>query len=353
MVVCSASAWSGGTGVVAEAEGRATVRDVARLAGVSVATVSRALNGRHEVREETRLRVQEAADRLSFRLAPRQRRLSKDRQLTVGLLTSDSVGRFSIPVMLGAEDALGASGRVAVLLCEARGDAIREQHYLHVLQERKVDGIVVVGQRTDARPPLVRTADIPVVYAYAPSSDPRDVSFIVDNVAGAVTAVEHLLSLGRRRIAHITGPGNWAASRDRVTGLRLALERAGARLVGNVVYSGDWTARWGRHGAAMLLSQHPDVDAIFCGSDQLATGVLDILRESGRRVPEDVAVIGFDNWEVVATDARTPLTTIDMNLEELGRAAAQHLFTAIHEPVAPGVREGTCRLVIRQSTVPA
>jgi len=338
--------------VTAPPPGRATVRDVARVAGVSIATVSRTLNGRREVREETRERVLRAAEELSFRLERRSRRVPGDRQLTVGMLTSDSVGRFSIPVMLGAEDALGASGRVAVLLCDARGDGIREQHYLQILHERKVDGIIVVGQRTDPRPPLLSKPDLPVVYAYAPSSSPRDVSYVVDNVGGAALAGEHLVSLGRRRIAHVSGPGDWAATRDRTAGFRQALERAGLPLLGDVVHSGDWTARWGRHAAGLLLARHPDVDAIFCASDQLATGVLDVVRESGRRVPEDVALMGFDNWEVIAADARTPLSTIDMNLEALGRAAAQHLFAAIHGPADGGIRRMACSLVIRQSTVP-
>jgi len=313
-----------------------------------VATASRALNGQPDVRPETRERVLRAAEEIAFR--PTNGRAGST-DFTIAILTSDSVGRFSIPIMLGAEDALGA-GRAAILLCDARGDAIREQHYLQVLVERRVDGVIVVGERTDARPPVAPALPIPVVYAYAPSTDPADASFVPDQTRGAAAAVEHLLSLGRRRIAHIAGPLDFGATVDRVTGMRDALSAAGVAAVGEPLYGGDWSQRWGRHAAAALLSRTPDIDAVFCGNDQIAVGVMDTLRESGRRVPEDVSVVGFDNWDLVAADARPPLTTIDMDLEELGRAAARHLIERIGGQTSGGVQLRPCRLVIRESTAP-
>ncbi|MCO6006128.1 LacI family transcriptional regulator [Actinoallomurus purpureus] len=196
-----------------------TISDVAAHAGVSIATVSKALNNRAQVRAETRQRVLEAASELGFQPNALARGLLTGQTRTVGLLTSDSVGRFGIPVLLGAEEAFGA-GEMAVLLCDARGDAIREQHHLRTLLGRRVDGLIVVGQSTDPRPSLSHDLPVPVVYAYAPSEDPQDVSFVPDDVQGARTAVEHLLTLGRRRIAHITGPTHYAAARDRATGVR-------------------------------------------------------------------------------------------------------------------------------------
>lgn len=329
---------------------RATIQDVADRAGVSVATVSRALNDRADVAPETRDRVRKIAQELSFR-SNRVRRTTPD-QLTIGLLTSDDVGRVSIPVLLGAEHALGA-GRAAVLLCDARGDAIREQHYLRILLERKVDGIIVVGEHPDPRDPISPPLPVPVVYAYAPSTSPDDASFVVDNESAAHTAVAHLLALGRRRIAHITGPEVSAAAVQREAGMRRALGEAGVELVGQVLNGGDWSQRWGRHAAAMLLAGHPDVDALFCGSDRIAAGALDTLREHGRHVPEDVSVLGFDNWDVVAAETRPPLSTMDMNLQALGGAAARHLFEAISGHTEPGVRELSCRLELRDSTAPA
>src|SRR6478736_2673019 len=246
----------------------ATLSDVARRAGVSIATASKALNGRGDVAPATRARVTEAAEALSFTPNAMARGLLAGRTGTVGLLTSDLEGRFMIPILMGAEDAFGA-GQVNVFLCDARGDAIREQHHLKALLSRRVDGIIVVGRQTDPRPSLGQDLPVPVVYAYAPSDDPRDLSLVPDNHAGGRMAIEHLIACGRTRIAHITGDPDYAAAQDRLAGARSALDAAGLELVGDPMFS-VWSEHWGRDAAAMLLARHPDVDAIFCGSDQLA-----------------------------------------------------------------------------------
>ena len=325
----------------------ATISDVAARAGVSIATASKAINGRAQVRAETRRRVLEAAEELGFRPNDLARSLLSGQTRTVGLLTSDSVGRFGIPVLLGAEDAFGA-GEMAVLLCDARGDAIREQYHLRTLLGRRVDGLIVVGQSTDPRPSLSRDLSVPVVYAYAPSEDPADVSFVPDDVGGAQTAIRHLVTLGRRRIAHITGPTHYQAARERVEGIRSGLDEAGLTLSGEPLH-GAWSQRWGRQAAEIVFRADPEVDAVMCGSDQIAAGFVEAARERGRRVPDDVAVVGYDNWEVLSTETRPPLTTIDMNLESLGRTAAQHLFAAIDGRATPGVHRMPCRLIIRDS----
>src|SRR5690606_24522693 len=178
---------------------RATINDVASLAGVSVATASKALNGRQDVRASTRQRVLAAAEELAFQPNPLARGLLSGQTRTVGLLTSDSAGRFSIPVLLGAEDAFGA-GEMAVLLCDARGDAIREQHHLRALLSRRVDGLIVVGESTNPRPSVSQDLAVPRGYASAPSAGPSAVSLAPDAVAGAMLAVRHRLALGPRRI---------------------------------------------------------------------------------------------------------------------------------------------------------
>lgn len=328
-----------------------TLSDVARLAGVSLATASKAINGRDQVAPATRQRVLEAAEELSFTPNALARSLIAGRTGTVGLLTSDLEGRFVIPILMGAEDAFGA-GQVNVFLCDARGDAIREQHHLKALLNRRVDGIIVVGRQTDPRPSVGHDLPVPVVYAYAPSEDPTDVSVTPDNVAGGRVAAEHLIACGRRRIAHITGDPEYAAAQDRAIGVRAALADSGLEIVGDAMFS-DWSEHWGRDATALLLANHPDVDGIVCGSDQIARGVLDTLRDLGKRVPEDIAVIGYDNWEVLATNSRPGLTSVDANLQALGRAAARRIFDAIDgaEPDA-GVQALPVRLVIRGSTIP-
>jgi len=332
-------------------EGRAaTLSDVARRAGVSIATASKALNGREDVAAETRARVLASAEALSFTPNAMARGLLAGRTGTVGLLTSDLEGRFMLPILMGAEDAFGA-GQISVFLCDARGDAIREQHHLKALLGRRVDGIIVVGRQTDPRPSLGQDLPVPVVYAYAPSDDPRDLSLTPDNYSGGRLAIEHLLSCGRRRIAHISGDPAYAAAQDRLAGARAALEAAGLELVGDPVFS-TWSEQWGRDAAAVVLERHPDIDAIFCGSDQIARGVLDTARDLGRAVPDDLAVIGYDNWELLATNSRPELTSIDANLQQLGRQAALRVFDAIDGvDIGEGVHHLPVRLVMRGSTI--
>ncbi len=206
----------------------ATLSEVAKLAGVSVSTASKAINGRGDVSEETRRRVVETADRIGFTPNQLARSLLAGRTGTVGLLTSDLEGRFVLPILMGAEDAFGA-GQVNVFLCDARGDAIREQHQLKALLNRRVDGIIVVGRQTDPRPSLGHGLPVPVVYAYAPSEDPTDISLTPDNEAGGRLVIEHLLACGRTRIGHITGDPTYAAAQDRARGIHAGTRRRWSR----------------------------------------------------------------------------------------------------------------------------
>ncbi|MFF0161725.1 LacI family DNA-binding transcriptional regulator [Streptomyces sp. NPDC005263] len=332
---------------------RAKLADVAALAGVSVGTASKALNGGGRMRPETRQRVLDAVAELGFRPNQHAQSLHTGRSWTVGLMTTDGIGRFSTPVLLGAEDALGA-GKISVLLCDTRGDAIREQHHLRNLMDRRVDGIIVTGRRTDPRPPLTGInglESVSVVYALSPSTDPVHTSVVSDDRGGARLAVEHLLSTGRTRIAHVTGPEHHAAARDRARHGVEQLESAGFALSTGRVHFGEWSESWGRSAADAVLRTAPDTDAFFCGNDQIARGVADTLRERGIGVPGDVAVVGYDNWDTMALASRPPLTTIDVNLTEIGRIAALRLLEAIEtSDPAPGVHTVPCRLVVREST---
>jgi LacI family transcriptional regulator len=326
-----------------------TLRDVAKLAGVSVATASKALNDRAHVHPSTRLRVQEAARLVSFTPNALARGLLSGATGTVGLITGDLDGRFSIPIMMGAEDAFGA-GKTSVFLCDARDDAIREQYHLRALLGRRVDGLIVVGSSTNPRPSLGSDLPVPVVYAYAPSQNPSDISLVPDDEQAGLAAVQHLLKRGRSHVAHITGGAHYSAAQDRARGVGRGLADAGLALVGGEARFGTWSEEWGRSAAARLVHEHPETDALLCGSDQIARGALDALRELGWDVPGRIAVMGFDNWELFSAASRPPLTTVDMNLEALGRAAAKRLFAAIDGDRLGGVRRYECRVVVREST---
>ncbi|MGW6198735.1 LacI family DNA-binding transcriptional regulator [Kribbella sp. NPDC055110] len=320
------------------------IKDVAALAGVSASTASKALNDTGQLRASTRERVRQAAEQLGFTPDNRGRALASGRSFTVGLITTDSSGRFSIPIMLGAEDALSA-GEMALVLCDTRDDPLREQHYLKSLVSRRVDGIIVTGRRTEAREPI--DVPIPVVYAFSPSIDPDDTSVIVDDHGGGASTVRHLLSLGRERIAHVTGPEAHFSAQ-----IRAAASMGAARdaFAGQPLY-GEWSERWGRHAVDVLLRAHPTLDAITCGSDQIARGVCDRLRELGRSVPDDIAVTGYDNWSVMALASRPPLTTVDMELEELGRRTANLLLDVIAGTPQRGQLMLPTRLIPRESTL--
>jgi LacI family transcriptional regulator len=172
-----------------------------------------------------------------------------------------------------------------------------------------------------------------------------------DDRQGAALAINHLVSTGRRRIAHITGPERHLAARERAVGALAAIEAAGETMVLGEPLMGEWSERWGREAATMLMRTGEEFNGVFCGSDQIARGVADALREAGRRVPEEVGIVGVDNWEVMVEGCRPPLTTIDLNLSELGHTAATKLLRAIEgHPLEQGVRLMPCRLVTRRST---
>lgn len=338
------------------------ITDVAALAGVAPSTVSKALNGNGSLRESTRARVREAAERLGFVPDASARSLSARRSFTVGLLSTDSAGRFSLPVVLGAENAL-VGGELSALLATARHDPVREQHHVRALVARRVDGIIVTGRTTEPREPI--RVPMPVVYAFAPSTDSDDASVVPDDAAGMRLLVDHLVERGRRRIAYVGGRAEQAASLVRHDTLVAELESRGLELAGPPLY-GDWSEQWGRRAVDLVLGPAggaaggaaasraggaDDVDAIVFASDQLARGGCDRLRERGLRVPDDVAVTGYDDWEVMSLASRPPLTTVDMQLERLGQRAAELLIAAIEGEPVRGVERLAPRLVVRASTL--
>ncbi len=329
--------------------GLVTITQVAREAGVSVGTVSKALNDRGQLREATRQHVRAVAERLGFRPNDLAQSLLRGRSFTIGLISSDRFGRFSMPVLEGIEDALDPAS-VAVFLCKPTDDPVHERRHVEALLAKRVDGIIVTARRTDIRPALdLGGASVPVLYAYARTGNPDHPCLLPDDFGGGFQAGAHLAALGRRRIVHITGPERFDAVRQRRDGLRAALAEAGIGLSAADVLAGEWSEAWGRAAVARLLARPRPVDAIFCASDQIARGAVDALREHGRRVPEDVAVVGFDNWEIVAAETRPPLTTVDPMLSELGRQAGLRLLAMIDGQRVEGVARLPCRLVVRGS----
>jgi LacI family transcriptional regulator len=328
---------------VSKAE-RIRIYDVARVAGVSVATASKALNDTGRMTEETRKRVKQTAAALGFRPNAMARALTQQRSFTIGLLTNDTYGRFTLPVMAGVSEALVDQG-VSVFLCGIEDDAALAKLHLDAMLDKQVDGIIATGKRIDRRLPVdLSHLSVPVVYAFTEGPDDA-VTLVSDDGQGAREATQWLANIGRRTLVHVTGPESFASVSARAGAFRAVAGQ------GVQVLHGSWSEAWGHEAIAKLWDGvAPRPDGIFCGNDQIARGVVDALRERGVDVPGDVSVIGFDNWEIVAAATRPPLTTVDMNLKEIGREAGRLILElAEGKPVEPGIRKLPCKLVLRQS----
>ena len=323
--------------------------DVAERAGVSVATASKALHDNPRVSARTRNHVQRIASELAYTPNKLAQSLVSGLTGTVGLVTSDMQGRFSTQILIGAENTLEAES-FSALLTNARGDPSLEALHVRKLLSLKVDGFILMGRETDPRASWGSDLNVPLVYAYAPSTDPNDASITCDNVDAGKMAVNHLISCGRHKIAIIGGDGTFAASQDRTKGSMTALKEAGLRPAGPVRF-GQWDGSWGRGATRLLLDQDVDFDAVVCQNDQIARGCIDVLKERGIRVPEDVAVVGHDNWSELVDISRPELTSIDNNAIEIGSQAAQMLLDAIGGKPHHGIRYLPCRLIQRGSTV--
>ncbi|KAA0695511.1 LacI family transcriptional regulator [Neorhizobium sp. P12A] len=324
--------------------GRITIHDVAAAADVSISTASKALNDTGRMADETRERVKRVASEIGFRPNALARGLLSKRSFTIGLLTNDTYGRFTLPLMAGVSDALVDHG-VSVFLCAIEDDPALGQIHVDAMLDKQVDGIIATGKRVDRRLPVdLSNLSVPVVYAFT-EGDQESVTFRSDDAQGATLATEWLMKCGRRRLLHITGPEQFFSVRERAN--------AFCKVAGESepVMFGAWSESWGHEAVEKTWSREDDKpDGIFCGNDQIARGVIDALRERGVRVPQEVSVVGFDNWEIVADQTRPPLTTVDMELKELGRQAGLTVLAlAEGRQVEPGVRKLPCRLVVRQS----
>lgn len=331
---------------------RVTLAQVAAVAHVSVSTASKALNDKGRVSVSTRLLVRDVAEQMGYLPVSDRRSSESYSSHLIGLITSDIGGRFSLPILAGAERTLGSKNH-SVVLMNGYGDPETEQNRLETMvYTRLLDGIIVVSDDTKPREPipLLRDMNLPVVYAYAPSLDPRDASIICDNLSAGQSAINEILSLGRTRIAVIGGDERFLASRERAAGVKQAMADAGLRLAAPIRFN-DWTEQWGRRSMDMILASNPRVNAVYCMNDLLARGAIDSIEEHGLHVPEDVIVIGHDNWDIICMCRLPTITSFDNALDDIGKMAARIILRSSrgYKPV-PGIIKLPCRIVRRQST---
>ncbi|MCT2591173.1 LacI family transcriptional regulator [Streptomyces sp. N2-109] len=316
---------------------RPTLEEVAAAAGVSRGTASRVVNGSHRVSDATRASVQEVVHRLGYVPNAAARSLVTRRAESVAFIVAETESRvFHEPffgrLLRGASQGLAATGlQLVLVMAWTAGERSRVERYVH---NGHVDGVLLSSLHgDDPLPERLAASGRPVVQAGRPWTPLRGVDYVdSDNVGGARTATEYLLRQGRRRIATIAGPQDMVPGVDRLTGYRAALR--GSRAVpSGLVAQGDFSRESGERAMEELLARNPDVDAVLAASDLMALGALRVLRASGRRVPEDVAVIGYDDSEV-ARNAEPALTSVCQDMEQMGREMVRLLVGRLE--AAPG-----------------
>jgi len=305
-----------------------TLEEVAELAGVSIATASRVLNNSAKVSVHARQQVRDAVVRLGY-VRHRAPAAPRKQVRSVAVVVCENNDRlFSDPffakVIAAATEVL-ASHDVPLMVIPGAGERVAAvERYLH---SGHIDGVMMLAAH--GQHPLavsLPAAGVPVVLVGRPLHPTRASYVDADNRGGARLAMNYLLGQGRRAIATIAGPPDMAVGADRLAGYREAMDEAGLG-PGAVAY-GDWTHMSGVHAMWRLLDQRPALDAVFVSSDIMAAGALHTLRRAGRRVPDDVAVIGFDDLPL-AQHTRPPLTTVRQPIEQFGAVAARRLLAAI------------------------
>lgn len=311
----------------------ASIKDVAERAGVSIGTVSNVLNRPAKVSPATRELVLAAIAELGFVRNSSAAQLRAGTSRSLGLIVLDMANPFFQDVAKGVEGVAAELG-YAVLLCNSDEQADRQDWYLQVLEEQRVRGVLITPVTVrSGRLDALRRRGTPTVLVDRNSPEVDCCSVAVDDVAGGELAGEHLMSLGRRRIAYFAGSLDLRQCADRLAGLRRAVAAAGEdpdRRI-EVVETPALKARFGYEAARELFDKGTDVDAVFCANDLVALGVLRAAISAGRRVPEDIALIGYDDIEFAA-DAAVPLSSIRQPTIPLGRSAAQLLLEECDDP---------------------
>jgi LacI family transcriptional regulator len=309
----------------------ATLRDVAKLAGVSTKTVSRVVNNQGEIADTTRARVQAAIKQLDYRPNILARSLIHQRSNTMAVVAWGIDYFGPSRTVVGIEQQAHDLGYSLFLNLVSRPGDTDIEHVLDSLIAYRVEGIIWAVPEVGNNRAWLESSHLeqlpPIVFL---SMEPRPGLAIVavDNFSGAKQATQHLIDQGRRKIGIITGPMAWWEARERYAGWEAAMHQANLATSSSLVFEGEWTAAAGEQGMVKLLNQEPDIDAVFASSDQIALGALGTAHRLGKQIPQDLAIVGFDNMPESAC-FWPPLTTVYQQLIDVGRTAVQTLHTMI------------------------
>jgi len=335
---------------------KVTLEEVAQAAGVSRATASRVLTSDPRVSPDARRAVERAASKLGYVPNQAGRALATGRSDAIALVVFEPTtllfgDPFFPRLIRGLGDVLTSRDMQLILLApQSAPDADRVERYVAA---GHVDGALLVSlPSSHPLPGRLAARGIPLVIGGRPTEPDRYSHVDVDNVAGAAHAVAHLVAGGRRTIATVTGRKDVAAGQDRLRGYQEGLRTAGIPADDALIEAGDFTRDGGARAMRFLLIKRPRLDAVFVASDLMAVGVLQALAEAGRRVPEDVAVVGYDD-DPMAAALQPPLSSVRQPIEEMGREMARLLMDAVHSPDRPPRKVLlTTRLEVRFSSAP-
>lgn len=343
------------------------IKDVAKRAGVSISTVSNVLNNSKFVTEELQQRVRIAVDELNYHPDPVAKNMKSKHSRLIGVIATDICGLFYPYVLKGLFEVLNANGYNMIIidsngLNDQFGSIERVNEGFQNLIRSRVDGIVfssIFPESIEAvqMKKILKMADHPKkVHMVSVESDFSKYgidSVCTDSVIGAEIATRHLIDVGCKQIGHITGPIFTRVAQDRVVGFKNSLAIAKRPFSEKMISNGDYTHRSGYTSMRELLQQMPDIDGVFVANDQMSVGVLRALSEAGKRVPDDIKVIGYDDV-FIASVLETPLSTIHIRKRHMGIEAARLLLSRIQmgENQLPArLVELPSKLVVRKSTM--
>jgi LacI family transcriptional regulator len=338
-------------------QSRVTITEVARQAGVSKQTVSRVLNNRFDVADETRRRVQQVVDTLGYRPSTIARSLSRGKSQTLGVVGYGLQYFGTSHILAGIEEEANLLGYTLLLNLIHQPERADIHEIVNELMALHVDGIIwaapEIGNNRAWIEDVSYSVPVPIVYS---STRPRPGQFMVnvDNRSGGQTATGHLLAQGRRKIGLITGPQYWWDAYQRQLGWEDALTAAGLPVDETLIAEGDWSPASGERSFHTLIAAHSDLDAIFAGNDQMALGVIRAAYATGRRIPEDLALVGFDDIPEAAFFTPS-LTTMRQDVVGLGRRSVEALAHLLQDQPLPQDAENSLllstQLVVRESSV--
>ncbi|MCG1020219.1 LacI family DNA-binding transcriptional regulator [Sutcliffiella horikoshii] len=331
-----------------------TIKDIARVAGVSVTTVSRALNGYSDVNQKTKKRIEEVAKELNYSPNTVARSLVMKKSKTIGLLVSDMnregvKDNFTFEVLCGINEA-SANSDYDLVLFSTTSTKQSQKTYTQLCRERRVDGVILQGIKTnDPYLQEVVESDIPCVLVDIPKESDTVGYVTTDNVEGAKKAVAHLIERGHTNIAMINGHEKADVSMRRLQGYLEAINEQDLPFRHDWVRNGDFKEKVAEEVAMELLADNPEITAVFCASDLMALGVLRAVKAIGKKVPEDIAVIGYDDI-TLASYSNPSLSTIRQDKFNLGHEAAILLIDMLEGKEKSHARIIDTKLIIREST---